>query len=62
VNLLAVLEQNPAASWQQLLNQVQVMPDTNPDLQPLEDEEEAEQPATETETKKGDDELTSFKL
>jgi len=62
VNLLAVLEQNPAALWQQLLNQVQVMPDTNPDLQPLENEEEAEQLATETEAKKDDDELTSFKL
>ncbi|MDP2606206.1 MAG: ATP-binding protein [Deltaproteobacteria bacterium] len=62
VNLLAVLEQNPEVSWQQLLDQVQVMPDTNPDLQPLDDEEDGEQPATETETKAGDDELTSFKL
>ena len=62
VNLLAVLEQNPEVSWQQLLDQVQVMPDTNPDLQPLDDDEDGEQAATETETKAGDDELTSFKL
>ena len=60
VNLLAVLEQNPEASWQQLLGQVQVMPDTNPDLQPLEDE--AEQPLPGEEAKAGDDDLASFKL
>jgi hypothetical protein len=30
VNLLAVLEQNPQASWQQLLGQVQVSADTDP--------------------------------
>lgn len=63
VNLLAVLEQNPEASWQQLLEQVQVMQDTNPDLQPLEDEEEGEQPtAGPVEMKAGDDDLASFKL
>jgi hypothetical protein len=61
VNLLAVLEQNPGASWQQLLDRVQVMVDANPDLQPLENEE-GEQPPTETETTAGDDQLTSFKL
>jgi hypothetical protein len=62
VNLLAVLEQNPAASWQQLLDQVQVIPETNPDLQPLDDEAEPDQPASGPEAKAGDDELASFKL
>lgn len=62
VNLLAVLEQNPGVSWQQLLDQVQVTPEANPDLQPLEDQEDGEQPPTESETKPGDDNLASFKL
>jgi hypothetical protein len=64
VNLLAVLEQNPDASWQELLNHVQVVQDTNPDLQPLDDDDEgdgerlagAEKPNT------SDDDLASFKL
>ena len=60
VNLLAVLEQNPEVTWQQLLEQVQVMPDTNPDLQPLEDEQEDEPAAPKV--KEGDDDLASFKL
>ncbi len=62
VNLLAVLEQNPQASWQQLLDRVQVMPDANPDLQPLEDEEGGEPPASGSKTSAGDDDLASFKL
>jgi hypothetical protein len=62
VNLLAVLEQNPHTSWQQLLEQVQVMPDRNPDLQPLDDEGDGEQPATVPELKAGDDDLASFRL
>ncbi len=61
VNLLAVLEQNPAVSWQQLLDQVQVTPEANPDLQPLE-ADEGEQPPSKSETKAGDDDLASFKL
>lgn len=60
VNLLAVLEQNADASWQQLLGQVEIMPDTNPDLQPLEGDEDDE-PAAAGEVK-GDDDLASFKL
>jgi hypothetical protein len=65
VNLLAVLEQNPGASWQQLLEQVQVMPDTNPDLQPLDDEEDDAEDKQQTSgqaAKAGDDDLASFKL
>ena len=62
VNLLAVLEQNPEVSWQKLLDQVQVKPEINPDLQPLEDEEEGERTPSGSETKEGDDDLASFKL
>ena len=35
VNLLAVLEQNPAANWATLLGAVTLTPETNPDLAPL---------------------------
>lgn len=35
LDLLAVLQQNPGTSWQQLLGAVQVVPDVNPDLQPV---------------------------
>ena len=64
INLLAVLEQNPGASWQELLEQVQVKTETNPDLRPLEDEvQDADEPAASpTVAKPSDDELTSFKL
>ena len=37
VDLLAVLEQNPAADWSQLINTVDVAEDANPDLVPLHD-------------------------
>jgi len=51
INLLAVLEQNPGASWQQLLGQVQVEKDTGAVKElPTED------------PRAGDDELTSLKL
>ncbi len=61
VNLLAVLEQNPGVSWQQLLDRVQVLPDTNPDLAPLHDEaDEPSAPAATAES--ADDNLASFKL
>jgi BREX system ATP-binding protein BrxC/D len=62
VNLLAVLEQNPETSWQQVLDRVDVAPDTNPDLQPLEGEEAGEQTTVGSDTKTDDDELASFKL
>ena len=50
VNLLAVLEQNPSASWQQLVGAVEVADESNPDLAPLE------------ETEGDDDDLASFQL
>ncbi|MBM3497925.1 MAG: ATP-binding protein [Armatimonadetes bacterium] len=39
--LLAVLEQNPQASWQELVGGVKVIGEINPELAPLPDEEEA---------------------
>lgn len=60
VNLLAVLEQNPGVSWQQLLGQVEIPADVNPDLQPLEDDEDDEAPRPCDVT--GSDDLASFKL
>lgn len=63
VNLLAVLEQNAGASWHQLLEHVQVAPDVNPDLQPLDDEDEGgESTATDADRKAANDDLASFKL
>jgi hypothetical protein len=60
IHLLAVLEQNPGASWQELLGEVTLVPETNPDLLPLPDEEGgAEAPGG---AAAGDDELASFKL
>lgn len=61
VNLLAVLEQNPTVSWQQLLEQVDVAQDGNPDLRPLDDEEEAHA-ASAQEAERDDDDLATFKL
>jgi hypothetical protein len=38
VNLLAVIEQNPGVDWTQLVQRIEIGPETNPDLAPLEDE------------------------
>lgn len=63
LNLLAVLEQNPSTSWQELLEHVQVAADTNPDLQPLDDEEaDGDTSAPSSASGAGDDDLASFKL
>lgn len=63
INVLAVLEQNPGASWQKLFDQVQLKPDANPDLQPLDSEEGVESDAgQDTGRSPNDDELASFKL
>ena len=53
VNLLAVLEQNPDAKWENLLEKVDIKEDTGEDLSEV-DESEGEQNA--------DDELANFKL
>jgi hypothetical protein len=38
INMLAVLEQNPAANWRQLVGEVDIPDDVNPDLLPLDEE------------------------
>ena len=43
INLLAVLEQNPAADWRLLIGQIEITPEQNPDLAPLEEDTEGEQ-------------------
>lgn len=53
VNLLAVLEQNPQASWQEMLGATEVPGDENPDLAPV-DAKDGDGDS--------DDELASFKL
>lgn len=56
VNMLSVLEQNPGASWQALIGDVEVRPDAGDDLRDIVDDDEgAKQPPD-------DDELTSFRL
>lgn len=59
VNLLAVLEQNPGVAWHQLVERVQVTIDTNPDLAPLEQDDENGEQANDS--SEGED-LASFKL
>jgi hypothetical protein len=53
VNLLAVLEQNPHVSWQELLGQLEIPVDSNPDLEP---------PPADAGDSADDDQLSSFKL
>ena len=68
VNLLAVLEQNPAVSWRDFLGNVEIRVEANPDLAPLPDEQNEDATAVATGTKSaggapaGDDELSTFKL
>ncbi len=52
VSLLAVLEQNPGVKWSDLIGQVQIPQDSNPELETLENDDSAED----------DDELSAFKL
>lgn len=57
VSLLAVLEQNRSVSWEQLLEGVQLVAETDPDLEPIPDSATESQAAG-----SGDDQLASFKL
>lgn len=65
LDLLAVLDQNPEASWQELVGGVSVEREENPDLRPLEEEEEgasgSEGPGLDDGSGE-DDELSSFTL
>lgn len=54
VNLLAVVEQNPGVSWSDMVGDVNLEEERNPDLQPL-DSEGDENPDS-------DDELASFRI
>jgi hypothetical protein len=66
VSLLAVLAQNPNATWQKLIGQVNIEKESNPDLVPL-PAEDSEDPDTEGRLPKEaaadqDDDLSSFRL
>ncbi|MHB8078106.1 MAG: ATP-binding protein [Candidatus Krumholzibacteriia bacterium] len=63
VDLLAVLEQNPQVTYEQLVGGIEIKAEGNPDLAPLSDQEDAETTAAPSDTPPGsDDGLTSFKL
>jgi len=61
VNLLAVLEQNPEASWRNLVGQVEIAPEGNPDLAPLADDADARSAAAHV-VPEDDGDLSSFRL
>jgi hypothetical protein len=58
VQLLSILDQNPELDWQEVIGEVEVEEETNPDLQPVDGEGGAEDAADERD---GDD-LASFEL
>ncbi|MFZ5481118.1 MAG: ATP-binding protein [Myxococcota bacterium] len=61
INLLAVIEQNPQVGWTDLLGQVAIETDRNPDLEPP--PEEGNEPKGSAGTQgDADDDLASFKL
>ena len=70
INLLSILDQNPGASWQEVLGNVNVALEANPDLAPLTDDlsvssapPQASQDAkVRRGDREGDDDLTTFKL
>lgn len=59
LDLLAVLEQNPGLDYRQLLGQVDIAADVNPDLEPLPEEDTMAGPAPRA---GDDDELSTFRL
>ena len=64
LNLLAVLEQNPGTDWRTLVGQIELVTETNPDLEPLpEDAAPALAPVTALRSGRDtDDELSTFRL
>lgn len=64
INLLAVLDQNSGADWHAIIGQIDLAPESNPDLEPLPDEAARPlAPVTVLHPGSGtDDELTSFRL
>jgi len=62
VQLLAVLEQNPGTSWQELVGDLRLDEEPNPDFEPLPEDAEEGEGSGEAENGGGDDELASFRL
>lgn len=64
VQVLFVLEQNPDASWRDLLGAVSIADDANPDLQPLNDESSSGtgSGSPRTSAHEADDDLAIFRL
>lgn len=61
LDLLAVLEQNPGQQWDHLIEAVSVRQESNPDLEPL-DDNSGSAVATHTPAAAEDDELSTFRL
>ncbi|MDB4872865.1 MAG: hypothetical protein JWL97_3869 [Gemmatimonadales bacterium] len=66
-DLLAVLDQNPGTNWQEILGTVDLVPEANPDLVPLDEETDGapERPTpagAEGQRRTDDDDLASFRL
>jgi hypothetical protein len=59
LGMLSVLEQNPEVMWTDLVDKVDVVADTNPDLEPIGNSAAS---ADERSDHNDDDELASFKL
>lgn len=64
LNFLAVLEQNPGTDWRALVSRIELVTETNPDLEPLpEDAVTALAPVTALRSGRDtDDELSTFRL
>ena len=68
VNLLAVLEQNPGADWRELVGEVEIEEERDPDLEPLPEgrgeksRPTAPAPAARDDAEEDEDDLKSFKL
>jgi hypothetical protein len=65
LNLLAVLEQNPGLDWRSPLGSVELAPEPNPDLEPLQEDLAHAPLASVTPLRTGtepDDDLTAFRL
>lgn len=62
LDLLAVLEQHPSHPWETLLGQARLEPEPNPDLEPLDEIESAEDAGTGGRAEDRDDGLADFKL
>lgn len=62
VDLLAILEQNPGVAWSDLLGRVEIAPEQNPDLLPLDDAVAAEPRPAAAHPAGDDDDLTALRL